>query len=222
MHSFTVGTPYGNEFAEARVAARALGSRHREFEMSLDDARRLLPAAIDAFETWDPLTLQIALPVCFLYEQLAGAHPVILTGYGSDLIFGGIVDKTLPGPAVDRELRAQVTLTVPTNELSPVFAARHGAVVRYPFWDRRVLRDGLRVGGALKTLHGVEKYVFRKAMAAFVPGEIAWRRKLGIHEGSAMKKLFHDLLGTSDDVRQVEHLRGIARDVLSSRQAAVR
>jgi carbapenam-3-carboxylate synthase len=224
MHTYTVGTPYGNEFAEAAFAAARLGSIHRELSMSLADAGRILSKAIAAFETWDPLTLQIALPVCFLYERVSGMHPVFLTGYGSDLIFGGVIDLTRPPAEIDQELRRQVAMTVPTNELSPAFAAMHGIAVRYPFWTRRVLRDGLRVGGFLKSCRNVEKYVFRKAMSSFLPDETAWRKKRGIHEGTAMSSLFADLLGTPDHARQIALLRGIASDVLigeAARDSAV-
>jgi carbapenam-3-carboxylate synthase len=61
-------------------------------------------------------------------------------------------------------------------------------------------------------------------MSSFLPDETAWRKKRGIHEGTAMSSLFADLLGTPDHARQIELLRGIASDVLigeAARDSAV-
>lgn len=212
MYSYTVGTPYRNEFAEARVTAKHLRSRHSEFLMSSEDARATLREAIEAFETWDPVTLQIVLPVCFLYKKLAGRHALLLTGYGSDLIFAGLPMQMGSAAEFEAQLRGDIGLTARTNELSPALADSHSVVVRYPFWSRRVLRDGLLVGSELKTKNR-EKYILRQAVSPFLPREIAWRPKTAIHDGAAVPTLMAELLGTADVGEQANKLHAIASSV---------
>lgn len=214
LDSFTVGTPYGDEFAQAREVAEAIGTRHHEVQMTQADAEALLPQLIAAFETWDPLTLQIAMPVSHLYQTLARRYPLFLTGYGSDLIHAGVVDVCARSDAVERSILEGVALTVPTNELSHQFAAEHGVVVRYPYWSYRSQVAALRVGGALKISQGIVKHAFRSSMAGFLPPSIAWRRKLAIHEGMSMKSIFDRIFHTCDPRDHLSKLHDMARATL--------
>jgi carbapenam-3-carboxylate synthase len=216
LATYTIGTPYADEFAQAREVAHLLGSDHHQLVMNAEDLKILLPHLIWAMETWDPLTLQIAAPTAFLYQMLrfSTCPAVFLTGYGADLIFGGTLDGRTPESVLEDVIRQQVALTVPTNEFSPVFASHHGITVRHPFWTTRMLEVGLRIRARLKLRDGHVKWVLRHAAERHLPHHVAWRQKRGIHEGSAMGELLAEALGTSDPPTQLGLLRGLAYGVL--------
>jgi carbapenam-3-carboxylate synthase len=214
LSTYTIGSPFGNEFGPAAEVACWLHSRHHEMVMTAEDLQALLPGLIAALETWDPVTLQIAAPVAYLYRQLMAPGTVVLTGYGADLIFAGVADASLPEEPLECEILAAVRRTVPTNEFSPAYAADHGVTVRYPFWSPAMLSTALSIRARLKVRDGAVKHVFRTAAEAWVPREIAWRSKLGIHEGSAMHRMFDECLGVRGLAAQSRALHEIAGRVL--------
>jgi carbapenam-3-carboxylate synthase len=208
MCTYTVGTPYGDEFAAARRTAGLVASEHRELTMTAADLRELLPSLIWHMETWDPLTLQIAAPVAFLYRRLAADAPrVMLTGYGADLLFGGALDPLLSEPEVERAVVESVAATTRTNELSPALAESLGITVRYPYWDPALVRAALSIRGRLKLRDGTVKHVLRGAVEPLLPPDVAWRPKSAIHEGCRMDRLFAEVLGTGDARAQASVLR---------------
>jgi hypothetical protein len=50
-------------------------------------------------------------------------------------------------------------------------------------------------------------------MAPLLPEPVTWRKKLGIHEGARIDRLFEDVLGTPNLIDQSLALRDIADDV---------
>ena len=119
VKSYTVGTPYGAEYQAARESASVIGSEHQELTMTRHDLATLLPELVRCMEMWDPMTLQIAAPTAFLYAE-AGAlktPKVFLTGYGADLVFGGVAQSGPSERALERAILKQVELTVLTNDL---------------------------------------------------------------------------------------------------------
>jgi carbapenam-3-carboxylate synthase len=220
LETFTVGTPHGNEYEPARKTAKAIGSKHHELLFTADDLKELLPILITGLETWDPLTLQIAAPTIFLYKHLGAQRTTFLTGYGSDLIFAGILKPPLEEPVAEQMLRDQIALTVPTNEMSPYLAARFGVTVRCPFWNPAFMYDAMLISAKLKMLNGTEKWIFRKAMEGIVPQDVLWRKKLGIHEGARMDLLFAEVLGSANVDQQLLKLAPMACELLAHKQAA--
>jgi carbapenam-3-carboxylate synthase len=207
LHTFTVGSPFGDEFEQAREVAEWLGSEHRELMMLPEDLESLLDELLWGLETWDPLTLQIAAPAAYLYRRVGSEHPLFLTGYGADLVFAGAVDTNLEEERLEALIRHQVELTVPTNEMAPAFARRSGVVVRYPYWVPEVKDLGLSLRARLKVREGEVKFVLRRAVERFLPPEVAWRRKVGIHQGSSMGALFAEVLGSDSMTGQAQILR---------------
>jgi carbapenam-3-carboxylate synthase len=214
VFTYTVGSPYGDEFGPAADAATRLKCTHREVRMTAGDLSLFLPDLICALETWDPVTLQIAAPLGFLYRRIHDTAPVFLTGYGADLIFAGVADTTLSEERLERSILEQVRLTVSTNEFSPSVAADQGITVRHPYWSTAMLAVGLSIRGRLKVRDGNVKCILRSAAEAWLPQHVAWRRKIGIHEGSAMHRMFSECLGATDLESQTAILRRMAESTL--------
>ncbi|MEV6260737.1 asparagine synthase C-terminal domain-containing protein [Streptomyces sp. NPDC051784] len=213
VRTYTVGTPFGDEFAQAAWLADRLGIKHEEVRFGPEQLAGMLPGMIRALETWDLLTLQIAAPACFLQDHIAtGRRQVLLSGYGADLLFAG-----LGGPggedAVEGAVVAQTRATARSNEFHPAFADARHAVVRHPYWSREVMAAALDIRGRLKVREGEAKWVLRSAAAGVLPAEVAWRPKRGIHEGTAMSHMFAAALGSDDPAVQAERLYEIATGI---------
>ena len=213
LHTYTVGTPFGDEFEQAAWFAERLGSKHHELMFGPDQLTELLPDMIRALETWDLLTLQIAAPACFLLTTMAAdRRQVLLSGYGADLLFAGL-GGTGGEADIERAVVAQTAATARSNEFGPAFADTRDIVVRYPYWTREVMASALGIRGRLKVREGTAKWVLRSAAAEVLPAEVAWRPKRGIHEGTAMSRMFAAALGSEDLRIQSERLHAIATSV---------
>jgi carbapenam-3-carboxylate synthase len=217
VRTITIGSPYGDEFAQAADVARLLGTEHVERVMDADALSDMLPGLVCALETWDPATLQIAAPAAFAYASMAARLPVVLTGYGADLVFAGLADPTMNEVALERAVEDQVRLTARTNEFSPTLGDDHDVTVRYPYWSPQLLSLGMSLRGRLKVGGDFTKIVLRQAAESWLPHRVAWRPKRGIHEGSGMHRLFADCLGARTMHAQTDALRSIAFRVLIDR-----
>jgi len=223
LKTVTVGSPYGGEFDQAAEVAELIGTDHLQLRMDVGALRGLLPELVRALETWDPVTLQIAAPAAFIYSRIAARSAVVLTGYGADLVFAGISDPGTTEAALEQAVERQVRLTVPTNEFSPALADEHDVTVRYPYWSPALLSLGISIRGRLKVDGGFTKLVLRQAAEKWLPHHVAWRPKCGIHDGSAMHRLFAECLDAPTIDEQAEALRSIAtRVLLDERSAAAR
>ncbi|MFF5725070.1 asparagine synthase C-terminal domain-containing protein [[Kitasatospora] papulosa] len=216
VRTYTVGTPYGDEFAQAAWLADRLGTKHEEVHFGPEQLAAMLPGMIRALETWDLLTLQIAAPACFLQGHIAADRSqVLLSGYGADLLFAGL-GGTGGEDAVEGAVVAQTRATARSNEFHPAFADARHTSVRHPYWTREVMAAALDIRGRLKVRDGEAKWVLRSAAADVLPAEVAWRPKRGIHEGTAMSHMFAAALGSADPAVQAGRLYEIATEVFRS------
>jgi len=210
MKSFTVGTPFGDEFSKAREIASLLGTDHHQLTMRPSDLSRLLPELAFALETDDPEVIKIAAPAAFLQVSLQDYSEILLTGYGADLIFGGTADPNWHDVKIEKFLRRQIQQAMVSGELSPAFAARHNVTVRNPYWSSEVMSAGMAIPARLKVAHRIKKFVLRQAFNNLLAPGITWRPKIGIHEGTAMSRMLASVLGTADRQQQRRHLKKMA------------
>lgn len=218
LRSYTVGTPYGDEFAAARRLAEHIGSTHAELTLTPADLSRLLPRMLRLLETWDLTTMQIVAPICFALERLRGRESVLLTGYGADLLFAGL------GGAGDdlrteQAIRAGVVATGHSNEFSPAVAEDSRIAVRHPYWTAPMISAALAVPAGLKLRAGTVKWVLRQAAARIVPADVAFRPKVAIQDGTAMDRMFAEVLGTRDRAVQATRLHELAGVVFADTPA---
>ncbi len=72
--------------------------------------------------------------------------------------------------------RLELNIAVGTLEADSALAARHGVVLRSPFWDRRVLELCLAMPADQKEGRAMPRMVLRRAMDGLLPGAVQWRR----------------------------------------------
>ncbi|WP_409235463.1 asparagine synthase-related protein [Streptomyces sp. PA5.6] len=227
IDTVSMGTDEADEFPQARVVARHLGSAHQEITVPTADLLLGLPHAIWAAECPDPDVIEYLLPLTALYLRLGdtgsdgdtggdgdtrGNHGTgrrILTGYGADIPLGGMHrESRLP------ELETAVCHDMDTfdglNELTPTLSAMAGHWSTHPYWDRDVLDVLVSLEAGLKRRHGRDKWVLRAALHDVLPHEVVVRPKLGVHEGSGTTASFSRLLTDAgipqDRVRQAKRL----------------
>jgi asparagine synthetase B (glutamine-hydrolysing) len=185
---YSVGTPWGDELADAAELCTELGIGLEPVLLSEDDIIASIPEAVRWLGGAEPEVVEVALTAVSV--QRLGAVPadrVLLTGYGSDLINAGLyrpfdhrdelIDQVLS--AVDRTRRS--------NELSDRMPLAYGTRAHHPFWSWPVMRVALETAPECKVREGREKYHLRVAMGRRVSGPIAWRKKIAVHHGGGLQ-----------------------------------
>ncbi|MFC4608490.1 asparagine synthase-related protein [Streptomyces maoxianensis] len=185
---YSVGTPWGDELADAAELCTELGIGLEPVHLTEDDIIASIPEAVRWLGVTEPEVVEVALTATSV--QRLGAVPadrVLLTGYGSDLINAGLyrpfdhrddlIDQVLS--AVDRTRRS--------NELSNRMPLAYGTRAHHPFWAWPVMRVALETTPECKVREGREKYHLRTAMGRRVPEPIAWRKKIAVHHGGGLQ-----------------------------------
>ena len=168
--------------------------------MRLDEARalELFDRVVFENEVFDGLTAEILVQLAALQEAAGAACRRVATGYGSDLLFDGMLHVPAYMQAVGLATTAElIERTRWTGELAPFGAWSRGLAPVHVFWDPAVIDVALRVPRALCRVGGVEKRVLREAAvrAGLLPAELAFKPKLGLSEGTGANRLLCGALG---------------------------
>ncbi|WP_024758158.1 asparagine synthase-related protein [Streptomyces exfoliatus] len=186
--AYSVGTPWGDEFADAAQLCRHVGAELRPLRFKEDDFVLSLPDAVRWLGVVSAETVEVALTMVTVQRLRAVPEDLpLLTGYGSDLINAGVhgVDAT------DAEITAGVLRSVHgtrfSNELNGRAELAYRRKVHHPFWHWPVMKAALETAASCKVRDGREKYHLRTAMQEHVPYEVAWRRKIAVHHGGGLQ-----------------------------------
>jgi asparagine synthase (glutamine-hydrolysing) len=188
VHSFAAGTAGSGDLLAARVVADALGLEHHERVYTDEDVVAVLPAVVEATESYEPSLVRSAVPNFLLAETAAQHVKVVLTGEGADELFAGyhhlreLSEDDLRAALVDG---VEALHHLNLQRCDRVTMA-HGLEARVPFLSREMLAVAQRVPIAWKLLgeDGQEKRLLREAFEGWVPEEILWRRKEQFGDGS--------------------------------------
>ena len=201
VRTFSLGTVHGDEFDEARSLADALGTEHAELQLAADQVPAELERVVFQNEVFCGLTAEIVLQLSVLYGAAADGCRRIVTGYGSDLLFDGMLRHEAYMAAVALETTADlIERTRWTAELAPFVHWSRGLAVEYVFWDEDLMRVALEVPSELCYRDGVEKHVLREAAvrAGLLTEPLAFRAKRGMTDGTAANRLVSEVLGIED------------------------
>ncbi|MDA0574070.1 asparagine synthase family protein [Burkholderia gladioli] len=198
IETFALGTGRSNEFPFARIVADHLGTRHREIDFSTQDILNGVDQAIYHNEIFDGLSAEIQSTLMCFYRSVGMQRARVVTGYGSDLLFGGVLKQGDAPESINDRLWAQIYRTRWTGEFSPFGAAAYGLDVQHPFWRPEVIGFAASLAPALKLSERDVKIALRECAEEcnLLPASIVWRRKIGIHEGSSVNAIFADHIGS--------------------------
>lgn len=192
VHAFTVGTKGSEDVAFASRLARELDVPHEVITLRPRDiSRRDVKEAIyrsEATEYGDVINAVVSLKV---FERVhASGVKVVLTGDGSDELFGGY-DMYAHVPEADRRsLFLHKIRHLSRTELQRVdrTSMALGVEARVPFLDIRMLLLSMRIPLEMKVRDGYEKWIVRETFADLLPDYIKARHKnpmshsSGLHE----------------------------------------
>jgi asparagine synthase (glutamine-hydrolysing) len=196
--AFTIGAPGSEDLAFARRLTAEFRVPHEVIEIApreirLDDIREAIRIS-ELTEYGDIINAVVSVP---LFRRIAETGvKVVLTGDGSDELFGGYPMYQQAKMDQQRRLFLHKIANLGRTELQRVdrVSMGHGVEARVPYLDPAVVELALRVPGRLKVRGGVEKWVLRQAFADVLPGYITARPKSpmshssGLHERARMYK----------------------------------
>ncbi len=192
VHAFTVGTKGSEDVAYASRLAKDLGVPHevislRPRDISLGDVREAIYRS-EATEYGDVINAVVSLKV---FERVhERGIKVVLTGDGSDELFGGY-DMYAQVPEADRRsLFLHKIRHLSRTELQRVDRTSMGVGVeaRVPFLDVQMLLLSMRIPLEMKVRDGYEKWIVRETFSDLLPDYIKARHKnpmshsSGLHE----------------------------------------
>ena len=209
--AFTIGSPSSEDLTYARRLTTQFGVPHEVIELRprdihMDDIRETIRMT-ELTEYGDIINAVVSLPLFRRIHEL-GVR-VVLTGDGSDELFGGYPMYHEVGPEQSRRLFLHKIRNLYRTELQRVDRASQGQGVeaRVPFLDLSVLELAMRLPIELKMRDGQEKWILREAFAGMLPPYVRHRPKspmsysTGLHDRARLYKPFfartHRSFGTS-------------------------
>jgi len=196
LHSFSVGiNPNAPDMKAAREVAAFLKTTHHEVTFGIEEGIQALKKIIWHLETYDVTTIRAATPMYFLSKAITEKGiKVVLSGEGSDEIFGGYLyfHKAPSANEFQKELIRRISLLSTADCLrADKSTMAHGLEARVPFLDLDFLKVAMAIKPAEKqpdTVHGKpEKYILRKAFDnpedPWLPTSILWRQKEQFGDG---------------------------------------
>ncbi|MDA8341635.1 MAG: asparagine synthase-related protein [Actinomycetota bacterium] len=190
--AFTVGTPDSDDVRTATRLAADLGVRHEVLELppsaiSLADVRAAV--RIGELTEYGDVINAVVSNRLFAHVHRCGVK-VVLSGDGSDELFGGYVMYQDVDDDVRQRLFQYNLASLSRTELQRVdrTSMGHGVEVRVPFLDLSLVRLAMRMPIDLKVRDGQEKWVLRQAFGDLLPDYVLQRRKnpmshaSGLHE----------------------------------------
>ena len=189
LHSFAIGLAGSPDLAAAQKAAESLGTIHHPFTYTLQEGLDALSDVIYHLETYDVTTVRAATPMYLLARRIrAMGIKMVLTGEGSDEIFGGyLYFHKAPDAA---EFHAETVRKLDQLHLFDCLRANKslaawGLEGRVPFLDREFLDVAMSIDARHKMCGAgrIEKHVLRSAFRGYLPDEILWRQKEQFSDG---------------------------------------
>jgi asparagine synthase (glutamine-hydrolysing) len=196
--AFTVGAPGSDDLRYARRLCADLGVPHEVIELSPRQigraAIRRAIAVSELTEYGDIINAVVSVPL-FRRVRESGVK-VVLTGDGSDELFGGYRMYGRTSPEQARRLFLHKIGNLGRTELQRVdrTSMAHGVEARVPFLDLALVELAMRLPVELKIRDGQEKWILREAFADVLPGYIIGRPKnpmshsSGLHERARLYK----------------------------------
>ncbi|SLM64939.1 MULTISPECIES: asparagine synthase family protein [Dickeya] len=201
IKTWSIGTEISNEFEYSQMVADALGTEHHVKILTEADVINGVIEAIYHNEIFDGLSAEIQSGLFNVYRMAQNNVSVMMTGYGSDLLFGGILKPGEKYVSPNKVLCEQVYRTRWTGEFVSHGAAHYGLQLNHPFWNNDLISLCRNLNPDYKIKDNEVKNILREYTEKLnlLPKEIVWRKKIGIHEGSSVNKSFANILGLHVD-----------------------
>lgn len=199
--AFSIGTEDSDEFVYSELVADALMIQHEKRTLSEQEIIQGIIEAVYHNEIFDGLSAEIQSGLFNVYKMASSKASTMITGYGSDLLFGGIIDAEKKHNDINYTLQRHIYRTRWTNEFATHGAYHYGIDIRHPFWTQPLITLCHKMDIKHKVHNKEVKKILKKYAENLhlLPEIIIKRKKLGIHEGSAVNKSFASILGVETE-----------------------
>jgi asparagine synthase (glutamine-hydrolysing) len=204
--TFSIGLENAPDLAWAKQVAEFIGTKHYSFTYTIEEGIEALHDVIHHIETYDVTTVRSSTPMFLMARRIkAMGIKVVLSGEGSDEIFGGYLyfHKAPSAEEFHKELVRKVTVLSKFDCLrANKSTAAWGVETRVPFLDRQFLDTALNIDARYKMVRQqqqvdaagggdaeqrMEKYILRKAFddpdKPYLPPDVLWRQKEQFSDG---------------------------------------
>lgn len=192
--TFSIGLEGSPDLKWAKKVADFIGSKHYSFTFTIEEGIDALEDVINHIETYDVTTVRASVPMFLMARRIkAMGIKVVLSGEGSDEIFGGYLyfHKAPSAQEFHKELVRKVKALSKYDCLrANKSTAAWGVEARVPFLDREFLDVALNIDATHKMINGeskIEKYILRKAFddeaRPYLPKDVVWRQKEQFSDG---------------------------------------
>jgi asparagine synthase (glutamine-hydrolysing) len=190
--ALTVGAPGSEDLLYARRLCGDLGVQHevitvRPADIRLSEIREAIRMS-ELTEYGDIINAVVSVPLFARARQLG--IKVVLTGDGSDELFGGYSMYERTPEEASRQLFRHMISNLHRTELQRVdrVSMGNGVEARVPYLDPAVVELAMRLPVGLKVRDGQEKWIMRRAFEGLLPEYVLRRPKnpmshsSGLHE----------------------------------------
>jgi asparagine synthase (glutamine-hydrolysing) len=188
--ALTIGAPGSDDLIFARRLTAELGVPHEVIDVHpgdirADDVREAIRMS-ELTEYGDIINAVVSVPLFARARQLG--IKVVLTGDGSDELFGGYPMYDRIGADASRRLFLHMISNLHRTELQRVDRASMGQGVeaRVPYLDLSLVELAMRLPVELKIRDDQEKWIMRQAFADMLPAYIRQRPKNPLSHSSGL------------------------------------
>lgn len=195
--TFAIGLKGSPDLIWAKKVADFIGSKHQSFTFTVEEGIDALHDVINHIETYDVTTVRASTPMFLMARRIkAMGIKVVLSGEGSDEIFGGYLyfHKAPSAKDFHQELIRKINALSKYDCLrANKSTAAWGVETRVPFLDRKFLDVALDIDARYKMINNedgkqkIEKFILRKAFDVtdkpYLPPDVLWRQKEQFSDG---------------------------------------
>ncbi|WP_312497692.1 asparagine synthase-related protein [Enterococcus sp.] len=205
LNLVSLGTTTNNEFKEAQQFGNFLKKEVFEIVVKEEEYLEVYPLVVYLLEHFNSQIIEYMIPVVLVYKKMQGRFKELISGYGSDILFGGFSHGE--SFSTRHLILNEYESLLYSNEMSKKIDEYFAVKTFYPFFETKFIHDSFKISSTLKTKNNVEKYILRKTYENCFPKEISWRKKLGIHEGSGCEKFFSSILEYKKGKQSIRYLK---------------
>ncbi len=189
IDAYTVGVENSHDFKAAASAGKLLGININRIIINEKDVYEGIIDLINIDSSQDALELSFNLPLYFVCKN--AKEKVLLTGQGSDEVFGGY-KKYKTEPVRMKEDLSKVLNSTIVKEIK--IARYFNKDLKTPYLDSEILDFSESLTISDKVNNDSEKIILRKAAIILgLPEEIAARKKKAAQYGSGINKILKKL-----------------------------
>lgn len=195
LHSFCIGLEGSPDLKASREVAKFLGTKHYEIIFTVNEGIDAISDVIYHTETFNPTTIRASTPMYLMSRKIKSfGIKMVLTGEGSDEIFGGYLyfHKAPDAKEFHQETIRKLQDLYKYDLLrANKSCAAWGIEARVPFLDRDFVEYCMSIDPNCKMINkehkNIEKWVLRSAFDdkddPFLPDSVLWRQKEQFSDG---------------------------------------